>query len=395
MLGLKENGENETMKNMVDNFAYLINTYGHIPNGNRSYYLSRSQPPFFALMVELLASVNGDSTYTRYLPALEKEYRYWTEFKADNGARKWLIATNGTKLFRYCDSLSVPRQESHKEDSTLFANILAKSKPVLSKNEWVKFRLRENKKPGQLYKHLRSGAESGWDFSSRWFADGFNIETIQTHAMSPVDLNCLIYKTQMVLAKAYDVSGDKKRRDVIRAKAKELADRGIQRYFFNAASGWFMDYNINNNKQGTEPTLAGMFPLFMKIATKEQAAKAATYLKKNFLKPGGVVTTLKNTGQQWDAPNGWAPLQWITIIGLENYGYNTLAKTIAERWIKLNNDVYMRTGKLMEKYNVIDTHLEAGGGEYPGQDGFGWTNGVLSALIAKYGNPVAVNHKPE
>ncbi|MBL7707733.1 MAG: alpha,alpha-trehalase, partial [Chitinophagaceae bacterium] len=99
---------------------------------------------------------------------------------------------------------------------------------------------------------------------------------------------------------------------------------------------------------------------------------------------GGVISTLATTGQQWDAPNGWAPLHWMTIIGLENYGHTALAKEIAERWIKLNTAVFKRTGKLMEKYNVVDTHLEAGGGEYEGQDGFGWTNGVLLALIKKY-----------
>ena len=135
-------------------------------------------------------------------------------------------------------------------------------------------------------------------------------------------------------------------------------------------------------------TLAGVFPLFFKIATNDQAEKVARAIKDNFLMPGGVVTTLETTGQQWDAPNGWAPLQWITIIGLKNYEHHDLAADIANRWVKLNSDVFKRTGKLMEKYNVVDTQLEAGGGEYPGQDGFGWTNGVLLALKA-LGRPEA------
>jgi alpha,alpha-trehalase len=132
-------------------------------------------------------------------------------------------------------------------------------------------------------------------------------------------------------------------------------------------------------------TLAGVFPLFFHIADDEQAKQVAGTIQEKFLRPGGVLTTLKTSGQQWDAPNGWAPLQWITIMGLENYGYAGLAKEIAKRWIRLNTDVFKRTGKLMEKYNIVDTHLEAGGGEYAGQDGFGWTNGVLLALIKKYG----------
>ena len=126
------------------------------------------------------------------------------------------------------------------------------------------------------------------------------------------------------------------------------------------------------------------FLYFFNIADDEQAKQVATVIKEKMLRPGGVVTSLETTGQQWDAPNGWAPLQWMTIAGLENYGQQELAKDIAQRWIKLNTDVYERTGKLMEKYNVVDTKLEAGGGEYPGQDGFGWTNGVLLALIKKY-----------
>ena len=111
---------------------------------------------------------------------------------------------------------------------------------------------------------------------------------------------------------------------------------------------------------------------------------AKAFIEKYLLKDGGLLSTPNLTGQQWDAPNGWAPQQWMAIEALEKYNQKQLAKDIATRWIKLNTEVYLRTGKLMEKYNVIDTHLEAGGGEYAGQDGFGWTNGVLLALIKKY-----------
>ena len=123
---------------------------------------------------------------------------------------------------------------------------------------------------------------------------------------------------------------------------------------------------------------------FFNYSTQQQADKVAELIQNKFLTEGGLVTTLNRTGQQWDAPNGWAPLHWIAIIGLDNYGHDELAATIAKRWMKLNTDVFHRTGKFMEKYNVVDTHLEAGGGEYAGQDGFGWTNGVYLALLHKY-----------
>ena len=166
---------------------------------------------------------------------------------------------------------------------------------------------------------------------------------------------------------------------------EELAacrETAIQKYFWNEERGFYFDYDIARGQQNKAMTLAGVFPLFFKVATEEQAKAVAGTIEKNFLMSGGVVTTLETTGQQWDAPNGWAPLQWITIVGLENYGHHELAAEVASRWVNLNSDVFKRTGKLMEKYNVVDTHLEAGGGEYPGQDGFGWTNGVLLALKA-------------
>ncbi|TXK28602.1 trehalase, partial [Pontibacter qinzhouensis] len=98
-------------------------------------------------------------------------------------------------------------------------------------------------------------------------------------------------------------------------------------------------------------------------------------------KPGGLVTTLNHSEEQWDAPNGWAPLQWVGIQGLRAYGHKDLANTIATNWISTNRRVFKQTGKLMEKYNVEQAGAEGGGGEYPNQDGFGWTNGVLLKLL--------------
>lgn len=387
MLGLKESGEYEMMQHMTDNFAWLINNYGHVPNGNRTYYVSRSQPPFFALMVELLASIKGDSIYTRYLPAMEKEFNYWNQpseySKGYNNAKRYM-ASNHVWLYRYYDDIARPRQESYREDSLLLKSVQGYDLKKLQYDDNVWFRINQNKKGENLYRHLRAAAESGWDFSSRWFSDETNIRTIQTTEMVPVDLNCLIYKLVQVLVKANQLAGDDKKEAFYADKAKQLSERVIQYYCWEHKQGWFTDYHGGWDRRGTAYTLAGMYPLFMKVATKEQADRAVLFLKKNFIKSGGAVTTLHTTGQQWDAPNGWAPLQWITIIGLENYGYHELAKDIALRWIKLNKEVYERTGKLMEKYNVVNTTLAAGGGEYPGQDGFGWTNGVLLVLINKY-----------
>ncbi len=153
------------------------------------------------------------------------------------------------------------------------------------------------------------------------------------------------------------------------------------KYCWDNAEGWFCDYCWTENRKSSVLSLAGMFPLFFNLANDSQTRRVAQRIESDFLKPGGVVTTLNQTGQQWDFPNGWAPLQWLTVKGLLNYGYEDLARKIAERFVALASRVYGETGKMMEKYDVCDVTKQAGGGEYPTQDGFGWTNGVVEALI--------------
>ena len=191
---------------------------------------------------------------------------------------------------------------------------------------------------------------------------------------------------EQTIAEAYWLKEDSEASKEYKSLA-EKRKQAIQKYCWDTDLRFFVDYDFKEKKQKQLFTLAGLFPLAFSLATEEQSKQVAAIVNEKFLRPGGVVTTLETTGQQWDAPNGWAPLQWMTITALENYGHHELAAEIAKRWIGLNKDVFKRTGKLMEKYNVVDTHLEAGGGEYAGQDGFGWTNGVLLALIEKYGTP--------
>lgn len=363
MLGLRESGQEAMIENMVNNFAYLINKFGFIPNGNRTYYLGRSQPPYFALMVELLAEKKGNAVYALYLDAMQTEHNYYMDKTA---ATKHVVKMpDGSTLNRYWDRLDIPRQESFVQDEEVAAKS-TQSKPT-------------------IYRNLRSAAESGWDFSSRWFRDGKNLHTIQVTNFIPVDLNCLLYKLELTLARAYKERGNLIRQRYYEQIA-EKRKKAILKYCWSQAAGCFVDYDLHTKKPGTQVTIATAHPLFMEIATPAQAKSVSNVIRTKFLQAGGVTTTLKNTGEQWDAPNGWAPLTWIAVQGLRNY-QDDLAQTIAERWIKLNVDVYQRTGKLMEKYNVSDTKLEAGGGEYASQDGFGWTNGVLLKLIALYGLP--------
>lgn len=361
MLGLHVSGEDETIENMVQNFAYMIQQYGHIPNGNRSYYLSRSQPPYFSMMIELLAEIKGDMIYALYKNALQQEYNYWMDKTAPT--KHVVKMPDGSVLNRYYDQSIRPRQESFYEDS------------MTGKES--------GRNLAEVYRNLRSCAESGWDFSSRWFADGEHLKTIQVTNIIPVDLNGLLYHLELTLAKSYKETGNLVQSNYYNQLA-ERRKKAINKYCWNENEKWYFDYNISEQKQCNEMTIAGISPLFFKTTTPVQAKAAAQTLREKFLKPGGFVTSLKNTGEQWDAPNGWAPLEWIAIKGLENYNEHELAKEGAIRWAQLNMKVYKATGKMMEKYNVTDTHLEAGGGEYPSQDGFGWSNGVLLKLMDMY-----------
>lgn len=374
MLGLQTDGEVETIQHMVDNFAYLIDTYGFIPNGNRTYYLGRSQPPFFAMMVRVLSEEKGDAVLKKYLPQLEKEYKFWMSgrdsIQSGESMARIVKMPDGSILNRYWDNYDTPRPESYREDMETAEKAL-EINPNLTKEE--------------VYRNLRAGAESGWDFSSRWLSkvDGkFSLATIHTTDIIPVDLNALLYNLEKTIAKAAMLAGQKDKSRVYLEKA-DARREALLKYCWSKADTFFMDYNFRKKALTGQFSLAGMYPLFFNMATPEQAESSAKVIREKFLKPGGVTTTLYHTGEQWDAPNGWAPLQYITVKALENYDENELATTIRDRWVKLNEDVYSRTYKMTEKYNVEDLTKESGGGEYPTQDGFGWSNGVYQKLSSE------------
>ncbi len=355
MLGLKKHGEIEVIQNMVDNFAWMIQNIGFIPNGNRTYFLGRSQPPFFALMVQLLAEIKGDRVYKDYLDVLVKEHQFWMRKTGENEEHS--ISYKGYQLNRYYDSKQRPRPEMYATDL----------------HDYKKYN-----EPKGYFSQVRAACESGWDFSCRWFRDPMDLSSIQTLDILPVDLNSLLWNLEATIAKAMILAGDSNA-SVWAALAEKRAE-AIQTLFWSDPRAYFCDLNYTSNEPTPIDSLAGVFPLFFNLASSEQADAVAQKIESEFLRTGGLVSTTYETGQQWDSPNGWAPLQYMTVVGLENYGFHSLANTIKKRWISLCDQVYKNTGKMLEKYNVCDTSLLSGGGEYPVQDGFGWSNGVYVAF---------------
>jgi alpha,alpha-trehalase len=374
MLGLEGSGRHDLVLSMGENFVSLLDRFGLIPNGNRSYYLSRSQPPFFASMVELIAAGASDpaATYAAFLPALVKEYAFWMEgaetVKPGTAHRRVVRLKDGTLLNRYWDDSDSPRDESYRED--------------------VETARASNRPASEVYRDLRAAAESGWDFSSRWLSDGKTLATIHTTALVPVDLNSVLFQLETTLAKAYAASHEPEMAADLRSRA-ELRKAAVRRYLWDPRNGVYADYLWQEGKPTGLVTAATLYPLFFGLATRAQADSVAKVTRARLLKPGGLVTTTIESGQQWDAPNGWAPLQWIAVRGLDDYGQTALGETIARRWMNRVVTAYRSTGKLTEKYNVADASTLAGGGEYPTQDGFGWTNGVLREMLALYPGAVA------
>ena len=365
-LGLAQSGRHELSAAMVDNFAWLIERYGFVPNGTRTYYLSRSQPPVFALMVSLLAEHAGTQVYVKYLAALRREHAFWMDgeaaLKPGQSHRRVVRLPDGALLNRYWDDRTTPREEAYREDVAVAES--------------------SKRSAAEVYRNLRAAAESGWDFSSRWLADGKTLATIRTTELLPVDLNSLLYRLELTIAQGCQLAADAA--CVQDMQARTSARRtAVGKYLWNAGVGAFTDYAFVERKPSAQLTAASVFPLFVGLGTPEQVRSVAGKVRSQLLAPNGLATTAVRTGQQWDAPNGWAPLQWIAIQGLRNNGEVALAREIAARWVDANARVFRATGKLVEKYDLGATR-GGGGGEYPLQDGFGWTNGVLRALLAQY-----------
>ncbi|NMH60888.1 trehalase family glycosidase [Alteromonas ponticola] len=367
-LGLAEDGRHDLIKAMWDNFVFLQKENGYIPNGNRHYYRSRSQPPVMALIAQLLVEPDKQEV----VQVLEQEYLFWMGSAADPRlpvSPRTVTLGDGEILNRYYDSQTTPRPESYREDRAL-ADSLAE----------------ENR--AQFYRNLRAACESGWDFSSRWLKNPNELTSICTTDIVPVDLNCLllILENQLAMRCTHSGYSDKAVRYQLAAAQRKQA---MQKYFWSQDEGMFFDYDVKHKTQSTVWSLAGVLPLYAGLATSSQANYVADVVATRFLQSGGVVTTLSASEQQWDSPNGWAPLQWFVVDGLTKYNYHDLANNIMRNWVDGVEQGYRQFNAMMEKYNMFKPNERAEGGEYTVQTGFGWTNGVTRVFLSKLKKQVA------
>ncbi|KGN50019.1 probable trehalase [Cucumis sativus] len=373
----------DTAKGIVINLISMIDEFGHVLNGARSYYTNRSQPPLLSSMVYDIYLRTGDLEFVRNsLPALIKEHKFW------NSGFHSITVQNGNgnhSLSRYYAMWNEPRPESSLVDEKVASKFV------------------NNYEKKHLYREIASAAESGWDFSSRWMRDSTDLSTLATTSILPVDLNVFILKMELDISNLARAVGDYCTAEHF-FEASLVRKKTINSIFWNSEKGQWLDYWLDNGSykgahswdvrnQNQNVYASNFIPLWVEsfYSDSRQMKKVLKSLRNSgLLCNAGIATSMINSGEQWDFPNGWAPIQHMIVEGLarsELPEAKALAEDIAARWLRTNYVAYKHTGFMHEKYDVQKCGGFGGGGEYVPQTGFGWSNGVVLAFLEEFGWP--------
>lgn len=374
LLGLLHSEMTQTARGMLQNFLSIVDRFGFIPNGGRIYYMGRSQPPLLIPMMKQYVDATGDWELIRQsMGTLEREFAYW--FAEDK-----VVHVRQHRMSRYSDRAPGPRPESYWEDVELAAGRRTESERAA------------------VYAELRAGAESGMDYTSRWFIapDGTNngtMEDLNCHSIVPVELNAVLWWNAEILGEFHERLGNVVAAARFRAQAIQLY-AAIQEVFWNEEAGVWLDWNLQTNAPrdyfvptNLSPLWVGAFDAADRVHITERMMKYINRIGIDQYE-GGVPNTMMASGEQWDFPNVWAPMQHMLIIGLSNLRTpeaEAVALRWAERWVYTNYVAYDRSRAMFEKYSAVEVGLGGGGGEYEIQLGFGWSNGVVLDLLDKYG----------
>lgn len=375
----------KTAQGVIDNIISLVKLFGFMPNGGRVYYLNRSQPPMVTLMVLSYFEATNDFDYVKkVIDILDSEFEFWRE------NRMVTFEKNGKSytMARYYAPSRGPRPESYREDYESAEHF------------------ETEKEKEQYYINIKSAAETGWDFSSRWFitkdnTDRGNLTDIHTINIIPVDLNCILHRNAVTLCAWYTKLGDKTKADKYRAIAENLL-YSIQEVMWRPDLGAWFDWDILNNKSREYFFVSNIVPLWTEsynMPKKAVASAVLGYLKEHHIIEAdytvhfnGTPTSLFNSSQQWDFPNAWPPLQAFIIQGLDRTQQKLaqqVALEMAQVWLRSNYKGFAEKSMMFEKYDVLLSGETGGGGEYIPQTGFGWTNGVVFEFLNRWGDTVS------
>ena len=403
--GLLRAGRVDLARGMVDNFFFEIEHYGAMLNANRTYYLTRSQPPFLSSMfVDVYQASHKDGSadkawLERAYADLTKDYEMWVRDPHLAG---------DTGLSRYYDFGDGPPAEAVQDESGFYRKVagyfffhpaeaddyVVESKPgttpavagspyslqvcdistTMARAECEK--VRQFKLSADYYKGDRSMRESGFDVSFRFGPFG-----AATHRFAAVCLNSLLYKNEKDLEQISRWLGRETESAKWKARAEDRRQR-ITRYLWNSAEGLFFDYNFTTGKMSDYKYASTFYPLWAGLATPEQA-KAVVDNLKVFERPGGLPMSINDTGAQWDLPYGWGNIEMVAIDGLRKYGYNADADRVSYDFLSTVAGNFRRDGNIREKYNVVTRSSEANVelGYKMNVVGFGWTNAAFLELL--------------
>ncbi len=408
--GLLESGRVDLAKGMVENFFFEVEHYGAMLNANRTYYLTRSQPPFMSAMVvdvyqamQKQASRKDSSADREWLERaysdLDKDYGMWTRephLAGDTGLSRYFDFGDGPpqealqdeagsnrKVAEYfffhpsdADGYLVPTSTDAKEPVagppySLQVCDVSLTMARAECNKAAQFKLSVD-----YYKGDRSMRESGFDVSSRFGPFGS-----ATHHYAPVCLNSLLYKTEKDLEQLslWLGHGDNAKKWNKRAEERKKL---ITRYLWNEQKGQFFDFNFMTRRMSEYEYASTFYPLWAGLATPQQARTVVGNLKK-FEKAGGLPMSTVDTGAQWDLPYGWGNIEMVAISGLRRYGFNADADRVSYEFLSMVAENFRRDGNIREKYNVVSRSSEAHAelGYHMNVIGFGWTNAAFLELL--------------
>ena len=376
-LGLLRDGQTPLAKDMADNFLYEIQNYGSILNANRTYYVTRSQPPFLTeMLLNVFQRTHDRKWLENSLPMIEKYYRFWT-----SGPH----LTPETGLSRYFDLGDGPAPEvmASERDAQGRAHYdlvrqYYRTQKVTAYDVRQYYDAGQNRLTPLFYKGDRSMRESGFDPSDRF--GPFSVDIIH---YNPVCLNSLLYVMEVQTAEILRKLGRAADTALWEGRARDRAAR-INRLMWDPNDGLYYDYNFDRKQVRKYPFLTTFYPLWAGIASREQAARVVENLKL-FERAGGLQTSTNMSGSQWDAPFGWAPLELLAVEGMRRYGYGRDADRVSEAFLSLVLEQYRASGTIVEKYDVVRRSTELSErirfGYHSNEAGFGWTNAAFTALF--------------
>ncbi|XP_022911040.2 trehalase-like [Onthophagus taurus] len=366
----------ETAKGILGNFLSIVDKFGFIPNGGRVYYLQRSQPPLLTKMVKDYYDATKDLTWvSSNIEIVIKELEWWLN-------KRFVSVNLEDKSYRmaaYTSASLGPRPESYSEDIATVQ--------IFESDE----------KKQYVFNQLKSAAESGFDFSTRWIFDEngthfANISFTETSRVIPVDLNAILYGAFNDLSYLCSILSKSDQEKRWKNEADSLKD-AISNVLWDENDGIWYDFDNKLKRRRAFFAASNLAPLWTQAydttKSKEYGMKAAGYLVREKITSykGGIPTTLYNSNEQWDFPNAWPPLQSIVVNGLrstEAQEAMDLAKTFAENFVEAARIGFERENAFFEKYDAVQQGQYGGGGEYQVQTGFGWTNGVVLEFIDLY-----------